>query len=74
MPKGLLIGLGFQPKKKDEEKEESMEEEEDDSSSMAAARDVASLIKDSESSEEDIAQALKDAIYVCLKEKEEEED
>lgn len=70
MKKGLLIGLGLSPKSDSREEEEGSEEE--SSAALDAFKDVAELIKDENSSSDDIAQALKDAVYVCMNEKEEE--
>lgn len=72
MKKGLLIGLGLSPKSDSREEEEEEGSEEESSAALDAFKDVAELIKDENSSSDDIAQALKDAVYVCMNEKEEE--
>lgn len=74
--KGILIGLGPVSKGMgdDEDEGEGDEYSEDEgSSSLAAFKDVADLIKDDTSSADEIAQALKDAVDVCMNEYDEEE-
>lgn len=69
MPKGMLISFGIKAKPKSEA-EDSMgheqEEESEDDAVSTAAKEFAELVKDPSASAEDIAEALKSTVELCM--------
>lgn len=68
MPKGMLISFGIKPKAK-AEGEDPMghdEDESEDDGLSASAKEFAELVKDPNASADDIAEALKSTIELCM--------
>lgn len=67
MPKGMLISFGIKskPKREDGLGEHEEDEPEDDGLS-ASAKEFAELVKDPNASADDIAEALKSTIELCM--------
>lgn len=68
MPKGMLISFGIKSKPKREDGLGEHEEDEDqgDDGATEAAKEFAELVKDPTASSDDIAEALKSTIELCM--------